>query len=141
MYIHTSLQYKLIQLQSNISTKLGVLPFIWDPNSKKYKNDAKSFRFSLCTTVCLFTIQYLFALWNILYHVLLYKSLPITGQLFYSSIWLIIFALQQLQLFALYYKCDDFITLLNTLKFHSHYIAGNIYFTKRIPTNKIHAKF
>lgn len=54
------------------------------------------------------------------------QNFSITGELFYSSIWLILFTIQQLQLFMLYFKCDDFITLLNTLKFHSEHTAGNM---------------
>lgn len=124
MYLHTSLQYKLLQFQSEISVKVGVLPFIWDPHAKKYKNNTKAFRFSVCTTICLYTFQYLLVFWNIFRHMYLHKNLPITGKLFYSSIWLIIFALQQLLLFSLYYRCDEFINLLNTLKLHNQHIAG-----------------
>ncbi len=127
MYLHTNLQYTLIKLQFDISVKLGVLPFIWDAKSKKYKNDTKAFKFSILTNISLYTIQYLFVMWNIMRHVILYRNLPITGKLFYSSLWLIIFTLQQLLLYMLYFKCDEFITLLNTLKFYSDRIAGVVH--------------
>jgi hypothetical protein len=126
MYLHTNLQYKLIKFQSDISVQLGVLPFIWDPVTKKYKNDPKAFSWFVCTTISLYTFQYLFVLENILHHVIIHRSLPISGELFYSSIWMVLFTLQQMFLYLLYFKCDEFITLLNTFKFYTDYIAGKI---------------
>lgn len=128
MYCHTSLQYRLIQFQSNISSKLGILPFIWNSHSKKYLNSEKAFIFFILTTICLCPLQYMIVVWNILYHIFRFKTLPITGELYYSCIWLIIFALQQVVLSLFYFKCNEFVTMLNTIKFHCNHVAGTLTF-------------
>lgn len=65
MYAHTHLQCNLIQLQSQISSLLGIFPFTWHNSVKKYRKNRHNYcRFVYTSLICVF--QYLFVLLQII---------------------------------------------------------------------------
>lgn len=124
MYSATSLQYKLLSLHSNLSSKFGVLPFIWNEEFLKYTFNRDICLYSIFTTIPLCALQYFFVVEETVRYILFSPQIELSGSLIYCLVWLILFAFQQANLYLAFYKCNELIALINSFKFYTTSIAG-----------------
>lgn len=126
MYLHTNLQYKLLEIQSKISSILGIFPFTFHPPTKKYiLNEKARKHFILTSLVCL--SQYIFVIFQLLK--LLFSCADENKRLqnlYITLIYIITLTLLCWDLYLFYFKEPEFIQLLNVIKSHTTYIAGRL---------------
>lgn len=123
MYLHTNLQYKLLEIQSQISYYLGVFPFIWDPSTKKYiANEKAHNRFILTSLIC--TVQYIFMICTFLRLQFFSDELLKLQDLYISLIFLFALTLVHWDFYVFYFTKWELIELLNVVKCHTTHIAG-----------------
>ncbi len=119
MYRPSSLQYKLIYLQSKVFSFFGVLPFVWDEKLLKYKFDYKVCKYAIRTTIPLCTFHYVFLIQETFRHVFVSSYKQLVGRLMFCLVWTIFIVYQQMILYLTFCKSDEFISLLNSFKLYT----------------------